>query len=135
MTNLLMSRDFNDFTNHELKVAEAAIKNQRDTRDQIFMSQFSEGTPVAITTNFQDEEGNYMVYPAYIMKVNRKSINVGWAVDSSYNPQRFTLNQKVWKIDKLKRHIQNGYFHNALPSKWINPEAEQFNNYPVQIES
>ena len=135
MTNLMMSRDFNDFTNHEIKVVEAAIKQQKENRDKIFMSQFSEGTPIAVTTNFKDEDGNYMVYPAYITKVNKKSIKISWAVDSQYNPKSAATNWKTWKLDTVKRHVQNGYLLNALPSKWINPEAKQFNNYPAFIQN
>ena len=74
MTKVLLSRDFNDFTNHELKVAEAAIKNQRESRDEIFMSQFHEGTPIAVTTSIMSKDDDYQIYPAYITKVNKKSI-------------------------------------------------------------
>ena len=77
-----------------------------------------------------------MFYPAVITKVNKKSIKIGWAVDSTYTPKSVLKLQKVWKLDTLKRHIQNGYFHNALPSKWLGLEnAKQYEAYPTYIES
>ena len=56
--NILTSKDFKEFTDHELKVAQATIKNVENTRAENFLNQFSKGTPIAVTT----ENGN--TYPA-----------------------------------------------------------------------
>ena len=131
----MMSRDFNDFTNHEIKVAEAALKQQKENRDKIFMSQFSEGTPIAITTSIMSKDDDYQCYPAYITKVNKKSIKVGYAVNDDYTKKSFLTRQKTWKIETLANYVQNGFVLNSLPSKWINPEAKQYKNYPTFIEN
>ena len=137
MTNILLSRDFNDFNNHELKVAEAAIAEQKDKRDEIFMSQFQEGTPIAVTTSIMSKDDDYQIYPAYITKVNKKSIKIGYAVDNDYNKKSFLQRQVTWKIDTLVNYVQNGFVLKSYPSNWIDGVQErfEFNSYPTSIES
>lgn len=134
MTNLLMSRDFDDFTNHELKVAEAAIKNQRDTRDKIFMSQFQEGTPIAVTTGIMSKDNDDQIYPAYITKVNKKSIKIGYAVNHDYTEKSFLTKQKTWKIGTLAKYVQAGLIHKSYTSSWLGRNFK-YENYPTYIES
>ena len=129
MTNLKLSKDFNDFNNHELKVAEAAIKQQKDLRDKIFMSQFHEGTPIAVTTSNLDENDDYMIYPAYITKVNKKSIKISYSVNSDYSRKPIGTREKTWKIDAIAKHVQGGYLHKSFPSSW-NGSDNQYKNYP-----
>ena len=133
MSNLLMSRDFNDFTNHELKVAEAAIKQQKEDRDEIFMSQFKEGTPIAVTTSIMSKDDDYQCYPAYITKVNKKSIKIGYAVNNDYTVKSYLTRQHTWKIGTLKNYVQNGFLHKSYPSNWIG-RNNQYENYPTQLE-
>ena len=131
---LLMSRDFNNFTNHELKVAEAAIKNQRDTRDKIFMSQFQEGTPIAVTTGIMSKDNDDQIYPAYITKVNKKSIKIGYAVNHDYTEKSFLTKQKTWKIGTLAKYVQAGLIHKSYTSSWLGRNFK-YENYPTYIES
>lgn len=131
---LLMTRDFNNFTNHELKVAEAAIKNQRDTRDKIFMSQFQEGTPIAVTTGIMSKDNDDQIYPAYITKVNKKSIKIGYAVNHDYTEKSFLTKQKTWKIGTLAKYVQAGLIHKSYTSSWLGRNFK-YENYPTYIES
>ena len=130
MTNLTTRSDFNDFTNHELKVAEAAIKQQKDFRDRIFMSQFHEGTPIAVTTSIMSKDDDYQVYPAYITKVNKKSIKVGYAVNDDYTEKSILTRQKTWKVETLANYVQGGFIHKSYPSSW-NGSDNQYKNYPT----
>jgi len=136
MTNVLLSRDFNGFTNHELKVAEAAIKEQKEKRDEIFMSQFVEGAPIAVTTSIMSKDDDYQIYPAYITKVNKKSIKIGYAVNDDYSTKSFLTKQKTWKIKTLANYVQAGFVHKSYTSNWLGSNInKQYTNYPVQIES
>tara|TARA_R100000231_G_scaffold113047_1_gene83881 strand:- start:241 stop:651 length:411 start_codon:yes stop_codon:yes gene_type:complete len=130
MANLKMSRDFNDFTNHELKVAEAAIKNQRESRDAEFMSQFHEGTPIAVTTSIMSKDDDNQIYPAYITKVNKKSIKIGYAVNDDYTEKSFVTRQKTWKIETLANYVQAGFIHKSFTSHWMGRDA-RYENYPA----
>jgi len=132
MNNLKMSSDFNSFTNHELKVAEAAIKNQRDLRDEIFMSQFNEGTPIAVTTSIMSKDDDYQIYPAYITKVNKKSIKIGYAVNDDYTEKSFVTRQKTWKIETLANYVQAGFIHKSYPSNWEGRNYK-YDNYPTYL--
>lgn len=132
MSNLKMSSDFNSFTNHELKVAEAAIKNQKELRDEIFMSQFQEGTPIAVTTSIMSKDDDYQIYPAYITKVNKKSIKIGYAVNDDYTEKSFVTRQKTWKIETLANYVQAGFIHKSYTSNWLGRNFK-YENYPTYL--
>jgi hypothetical protein len=132
MTNLKMSRDFNDFTNHELKVAEAAIKQQKENRDEIFMSQFHEGMPIAVTTSIMSKDDDYQIYPAYITKVNKKSIKIGYAVTDDYAEKSFVTRQKTWKLETLANYVQAGFIYKSYPSNWEGRNFK-YENYPSYL--
>ena len=132
MTNLLTNKDFNDFTNHELKVAEAAIKQQKENRDEIFMSQFHEGTPIAVTTGIMSKDDDYQIYPAYITKVNKKSIKIGYAVNDDYTKKSFVTRQKTWKIETLANYVQAGFIHKSYTSNWLGRNFK-YENYPTYL--
>ena len=135
MTNLLTNKDFNDFTNHELKVAEAAIKQQKENRDEIFMSQFHEGSPIAVTTGIMSKDDDCQIYPAYITKVNKKSIKIGYAVNNDYTEKSFVTRQKTWKIETLANYVQAGFIYKSYPSNWIDGLETRFKyeNYPTYL--
>jgi|TARA_R100000479_G_scaffold75623_2_gene36728 hypothetical protein len=122
MTNLLLSRDFDDFNNHELKVAAAAIKEQVEKRDKAFMSQFDTNLNIAIKW----DNGNN--YPAVITKVNKKSIDVLY-IREAIKDERNILNRPVqairrFDIDQLKKLVETNRIQNVFWNK-------EFTNYPV----
>tara|TARA_A100001201_G_C3982321_1_gene168994 strand:+ start:137 stop:523 length:387 start_codon:yes stop_codon:yes gene_type:complete len=122
MTNLLLSRDFDDFNNHELKVAAAAIKEQVEKRDKAFMSQFDTNLNIAIKW----DNGNN--YPAVITKVNKKSIDVLY-IREAIKDERNILNEPVqairrFDIDQLKKLVETNRIQNVFWDK-------EFLNYPV----
>ena len=122
MTNLLLSRDFDDFNNHELKVAAAAIKEQVEKRDKAFMSQFDTNLNIAIKW----DNGNN--YPAVITKVNKKSIDVLY-IREAIKDERNILNRPVqairrFDIDQLKKLVKTNRIQNVFWNK-------EFTNYPV----
>jgi len=122
MTNLLMSRDFNDFTNHELKVAAAAIKEQVENRDKRFMSQFDKNLNIAIKW----DNGNN--YPAVITKVNKKSIDILY-IHAAIKDEKNILGRPVqamrrFDIDQLKNLVEKDRIQNVFWNK-------EFFNYPV----
>tara|TARA_Y100000389_G_scaffold161975_1_gene164600 strand:- start:474 stop:899 length:426 start_codon:yes stop_codon:yes gene_type:complete len=130
MTNLKLTTDFNDFTNHELEVALSSIKQQKDDRDALFMKQFTEGVPLAITTNLIDEDRNYKVFPAYITKVNKKSIEVGFTTFNDYTPRNSFLNDpKKYTIKQLKTNVHYGWMRRAFPSTFMGRDG-LYENYP-----
>ena len=121
MTNLLLSRDFDDFNNHELKVAAAAIKEQVEKRDKAFMSQFDTNLNIAIKW----DNGNN--YPAVITKVNKKSIDVLY-IREAIKDERNILNRPVqairrFDIDQLKKLVETNRIQNVFWNK-------EFTNYP-----
>jgi len=122
MTNLLLSRDFDDFNNHELKVAAAAIKEQIEKRDKTFMSQFDKNQNIAIKW----DNGNN--YPAVITKVNKKSIDVLY-VRKAIKDETNILNRPVqanrrFDIDQLRKLVETNRIHCVF---W----GKEFSNYPV----
>lgn len=122
MTNLLLSRDFDDFNNHELKVAAAAIKEQIEKRDKAFMSQFDTNFNIAIKW----DNGNN--YPAVVTKVNKKSIDVLYIREAIKNETNI-LNRPVeamrrFDIDQLKKLVETNRIQNVFWNK-------EFINYPV----
>ncbi len=122
MANLKMSSDFNDFTNHELKVAAAAIKEQVENRDKRFMSQFHKNLNIAIKW----DNGNN--YPAVITKVNKKSIDVLY-IREAIKDETNILDRPVQAIRRLdinmlKRFVETNRIHNVFWDK-------EFFNYPV----
>ena len=122
MTNLLLSRDFDDFNNHELKVAAAAIKEQIEKRDKAFMSQFDTNLNIAIKW----DNGNN--YPAVVTKVNKKSIDVLYIREAIKNETNI-LNRPVeamrrFDIDQLKKLVETNRIQNVFWNK-------EFINYPV----
>ena len=132
MTNLLLSKDFDKFTNHELKVAENAIKQQKENRDEIFMAQFHEGTPIAVTTSIMSKDDDYQIYPAYITKVNKKSIKIGYAVNDDYTEKSFVTRQKTWKIETLANYVKAGFVYKSAPSNWLGRNFK-YENYPTYL--
>jgi hypothetical protein len=107
--NILTSKDFKEFTDHELKVAQATIKNVENTRAENFLNQFSKGTPIAVTT----ENGN--TYPAYIVRVNKKTMVIGFVTDTEYNKVTWyqEKNTRKWDVEQVKRYLRNGQLHKA----------------------
>jgi len=130
MTNLKLTKDFDDFTNHELEVAENSIKQQKDKRDALFMQQFHEGVPVAVTTNLRDEDNNLLVFPAYITKVNKKSIEIGFTTFNDYSLRNSHLNDpKKYTVKQLKTNARYGWIRRAFPSTFMGRDG-LYENYP-----
>jgi len=130
MTNLKLTKDFDDFTNHELEVAENSIKQQKDKRDALFMQQFHEGVPVAVTTNLRDEDNNLLVFPAYITKVNKKSIMIGFTTFNDYTLRNSHFNDpKKYTIKQLRANARYGWIRRAFPSTFMGRDG-LYENYP-----
>ena len=124
MTNLLLSKDFDDFNNHELKVAAAAIKEQVEKRDKAFMSQFTTGINHAIKW----DNGNN--YPALITTVNKKSIEVIY-IHEAIKDEKNILGQPVqsmrrFNISELRRLVREDRI-----TKVTHGTNYYYNNYPV----
>jgi len=135
MANLLTTNDLNDFTNHELKVLKHSMRHQKDKRDKLFIEQFTEGTPIAVTTNLRDENDNFLVFPAYIKKVNEKSIDICFTVFNDYTPRKSWIGQSErYSIEKLKVSTRWGYIRRAYPSTFMGRDG-LYNTYPSRIPS
>lgn len=121
--NILTSKDFKEFTDHELKVAQATIKNVENTRAENFLSQFSKGTPIAVTT----KNGN--TYPAYIVRVNKKTMVIGFVTDSEYNKVTWyhKKNTRKWDVEQVKSYLRMGKLHKAMSSSF--ERDNQFKQY------
>ena len=133
MANLLTTNDLNDFTNHELKVLKHSMRQQKDKRDELFIKQFTEGAPIAVTTNLRDEDNNFLVFPAYIRKVNKKSIDISFTVFNDYTPRKsWFSSSKRYSIDTLKVSTQYGYIRRAYPSTFMGRDG-LYNTYPSRI--
>jgi hypothetical protein len=117
-SNVLLKQDFNGFTQWELDIAANSIKEQIELRDKDFMRQFHAGQPVAVTTNIRGENGGYAIYPAYIVKVNKKSMDIGYATYDDYSEKSHLTQTKRVTIQSLKSNVSNGYLCNAYPSKF-----------------
>jgi len=124
MTNLLLSKDFNDFTNHELKVAAASIKDQIEKRDKAFMSQFNTGINVAINW----DNGNN--YPAVITKVNKKSVDILY-VHAAIKDEKNILGRPVKTIGRLDIEMLKRFVRENRITKVTHGKNYYYNNYPV----
>ena len=125
--NILTRTKLREFTDHELKVAMASIKQVESERAENFLNQFSEGIPLAVKT----ENGNN--YPAYVVRVNKKSLVIGFATDSEYNKTSWVLNknQRKWDVEKVKSYVRNGFVYKAFPSNFQGKGAELRNYNPM----
>ena len=128
--NILTRTKLREFTDHELKVAMASIKQVQSERAENFLNQFSEGMPLAVKT----ENGNN--YPAYVVRVNKKSLVIGFTTDSEYNSVTWfqNKNQRKWDVDKVKSYVRNGFVYKAFPSNFQGKGTE-LRNYNSMIGS
>jgi uncharacterized membrane-anchored protein len=112
--NKLTRNDLKEFTDHELKVAQATIKDVQNFRAELFLGQFHKGTPIAVTT----ENGN--TYPAYIVRVNKKTMVIGFVTDTEYNKVTWyqEKNTRKWDVEQVKRYLRSGQLHKATPSSF-----------------
>lgn len=128
--NILTTTELREFTDHELKVAMASIKQVESERAENFLNQFSEGMPLAVKT----ENGNN--YPAYVVRVNKKSLVIGFATDSEYNQTTWFLNknQRKWDVEKVKSYVRNGFVYRAFPGNFAGIGKELQNYKYNQVE-
>lgn len=124
MNTILLSKDFNGFNNHELKVAEEAIKQQREARDKKFLSQFSKNMNIAI----QWDNGNN--YPAVVTKVNKKSVEFLYLYNA-IKDEKDLLGNRI-KTIQLK---DINWLKVAVRDNRITPlySTKEFENYPVTL--
>jgi len=125
--NLLTRTELREFTDHELKVAMASIKQVESERAENFLNQFSKGMPLAVKT----ENGNN--YPAYVVRVNKKTLVIGFTTDSEYNSVNWILdkNQRKWDVEKVKSYVRNGFVYKAFPSNFQGKGTELRNYNPM----
>ena len=124
MNKILLSKDFNDFNNHELKVAEEAIKQQKEARDKKFLSQFEKNMNIAI----QWDNGNN--YPAVVTKVNKKSVEFLYLYNAIKDERDLSGNKikaiQLLDISWLKAAVRD----NRITCLYSTME---FKNYPVTL--
>jgi hypothetical protein len=128
MTNLLTSKDFNDFNNHELKVAQAAVKAQIELRDKAFMSQFNKGINVAIKW----DNGNN--YPAIITKVNKKSIDILY-IHAAIKDEKNILGRPVQTMSRLDIKMLKRFVRVGRIFKVTHGKNYQYAEYPLKKDS
>lgn len=118
ISGVILSNDLSELNDHELEVLANSVKEQKDARQKKFMSQFHAGMPIAITT----ASGN--IYPAYIYKTKKASIDFKYTVDEDYVESYQAMRTATEK--DLRTWVQVGYINPAMPSSFEGSDTYNF---------